>query len=517
MVMAALVACGTSDSEKDTNTLRIIGGSELKDMDSILADAKKATGVSVEFTYAGSLDGADQISSGASYDAAWFSSDKYISLAGAGNLILDRQKVMLSPVVVGVKQSVAQTLGWSTNGDVSWKEIANAAEEGKFRFAMTNPAASNSGFSALVGVATAFADNQALTSDTIDKNGLQQFFKGQALTSGSSGFLQNSYISSEGSLDGIINYESILLSMNDSGKLAEPLTLIYPTEGVVTADYPVMLLNSSKRLAYDKLTSYLTQKDVQAKIQTQTLRRAVTPGTDNEDRIPSVSQVEATFPANLDTVRDLLDAYLNDARRVANSYYVLDLSGSMAGERLDNLKTALLGLAGADTSFSGKFTQFARREKVTILTFSSTILDKQTFIIESSDPNSPELVRLRSYVNLLTTESGTAIFSALDEAARLAISDSANSPELYTSLVLMTDGENNQGIDLSEFLDNRAGMEDQALETNPEAQQVRIFPILFGEASSTDLGTVATQTNGKLFDATKTSLSSVFKEIRGYQ
>ena len=44
----------------------------------------------------------------------------------------------------------------------------------------------------------------------------------------------------------MINYESVLLSLNASGKLHEPLDLIYPSEGIVTADYPLLLLNDEQ-------------------------------------------------------------------------------------------------------------------------------------------------------------------------------------------------------------------------------------------------------------------------------
>src|SRR6185295_13886395 len=115
---------------------------------------------------------------------------------------------------------------------------------GELKFAMTNPAASNSGFSALVGVASAYAGTgDALTTSDIDVPGLKRFFSGQALTAGSSGFLADAYVRSQDSLGGMINYESILLSLNAGHRLHEPLSLIYPRDGIVTADYPVMLLD----------------------------------------------------------------------------------------------------------------------------------------------------------------------------------------------------------------------------------------------------------------------------------
>lgn len=50
-------------------------------------------------------------------------------------------------------------------------------------------------------------------------------------------------------LNGIINYESVLMQLNQGGKLQEKLALIYPSEGVISADYPLMLLKK-KRDAY---------------------------------------------------------------------------------------------------------------------------------------------------------------------------------------------------------------------------------------------------------------------------
>lgn len=45
-------------------------------------------------------------------------------------------------------------LGWKP-GSLSWRDVASAAGNGQFHFAMTSPTASNAGFSALVGVADA--------------------------------------------------------------------------------------------------------------------------------------------------------------------------------------------------------------------------------------------------------------------------------------------------------------------------------------------------------------------------
>jgi len=519
LLAAGLAACSSgsgsnsgsgSGSAGSPTTLRVLAGSELSDMAPVMDAARKATGVTVQFSYTGSLDGAEKIAQGNAGDAAWFASDKYVALAGASGKVLDHQSIMLSPVVVGVRQSVANSLGWTPPAKVGWKDIAAAAAAGKFHFAMTSPSASNSGFSALVGVATALAGNQALSPSTIDAAGLQGFFKGQGLTAGSSGFLADAYVQGQDRLDGIVNYESVLLGLNNGNRLHEKLSLIYPDEGIVTADYPLMLLNGQKRAAYTKLVQYLRTPAAQSNIERTTSRRPALPGVALDARFPQSLLVEAPFPANLSTVQQLLDDYQNQLRKPAHTFYVLDLSGSMQGDRITRLKAALRGLAGLDTSFTGHFSGFAPREKVTLVTFSDHVQDTRTFNIDSADPNSPGLSGLRNYVDSLQTGGGTAIYSALDQAYTAAGDAHRAAPDDYTSIVLMTDGENNAGIPPSQFLDGLQSLP-------PDRQGLRVFSVLFGEANPKELQQVADATGGKVFDARNAILADVFKEIRGYQ
>jgi Ca-activated chloride channel family protein len=105
VLTAALVAAACTSSTSSVpgtfkdgpNTLNILAGSELKDMVPILDEARKATGVKVNLTYVGSLDGAEQIAAGTKSDAAWFGSDKYLGLAGASTKILAREKIASAP------------------------------------------------------------------------------------------------------------------------------------------------------------------------------------------------------------------------------------------------------------------------------------------------------------------------------------------------------------------------------------------------------------------------------------
>jgi Ca-activated chloride channel family protein len=80
----------------------------------------------------------------------------------------------------------------------------------------------------------------------------------------------------------------------------------------------------------------------------------------------------------------------------------------------------------------------------------------------------------------------------------------------FTSIVVMTDGENNQGISVDDFLGS--------LRAVPEpARSVKSFAIQFGEANPDELRRIVQATSGAMFDANASSLAAAFKEIRGYQ
>ncbi len=503
--------CSTQPASSP-QTLEVLAGSELKDMGPILDDMAKATGWRLHMNYVGSLDGAQQIVSGSNADLAWFSTAKYLQLLPGGQQkVAASQRIMLSPVVLGVKHSVSQRFGWSGNPNVTWADIQARSKAGQLHFGMTNPTASNSGFAALVGVAEALAPSgAALDAGDINVPGLKDFFSGQTLTAGSSGFLADSYVRQQDSLDGMINYESVLLSLNQGNQLHEKLDLIYPKEGIATADYPLMLLNRAKRDAFDKVTSYLRQTAVQSRIMTSVNRRPGLPEVKPDSRFPSAVLVELPFPSSLEVVNKLLFAYLDQIRKPAHAVFVLDTSGSMEGSRLASLKQAFLNLTGADTSVTGQFAQFRQREEISIILFNGRPYDRRDFTVNDIAPGSPDFAAISRYVSQIRASDGTAIYDSLMTAYGLVEAAMKTEPDRYFSIVLMTDGENNTGRDGRRFISDY-----NALPASVRA--VKTFPIIFGEASPAELNGVATATGGRTFDSRGASLAQVFKEIRGYQ
>jgi Ca-activated chloride channel family protein len=490
--------------------LTVLAGSELTDIEPFLPDIEKATGVKLKLAYAGSLEGAEKVIAGDASDAAWFSHGKYLTLLeGARPRIKAQEKIMLSPVILGVKESVARSWGWTAKPP-SWREIAAKASAGELRFAMTNPASSNSGFTALVAITAAFANRgDAITEGDIANTAITDFFRGQQLTAGSSGWLTGEFIKQQDRLNGIVNYESVLMQLNNGGELREKLAFIYPSDGVVSADYPMILLNSEKRDAYQKVVDYLRTPDVQARLMSQTRRRPVIPQVKPDAAFGDRLIVELPFPGRKEVIDAILFAYLDQHRRPAHVYFIVDVSGSMEGERIGRLRDAMNNLAGQDTSLTGQFARFASREKITIIPFSSEVQASAEFQVKGAADRSQNFAQVRNFVGSLQAGGNTAIYSAVQRAYQLAGSALKDENGRLFSIVLMTDGENNSGITPAEFK-----LFFQALP--PETQAIKTFPILFGDAAQHEMDLLAQTTSGRVFDGRK-SLSDAFKAIRGYQ
>lgn len=514
LAVCLISACGKEDTAtNDPNALTILAGSELKDIEPLLPEVEKATGLHLKLKYAGTLDAVEQMQGGAAYDFAWIANNKYAMLnPGSRERIKASERTMISPVVLGVKAEKAKVLGWDKpTSPPTWADIAREAGTGRFRFGMTNPATSNTGFSAVLGLAAAVSGKgEALETADIDKKALTAFARAQALTAGSSGWLAEAYQREQERLDGIVNYASVLHGLNQGGKLREPLLLVYPKDGVITADYPLMLLNAGKRPEYDKLVAYLKGEAFQKAMTAATFRQTINPAI--ASAMPHRDYFELAFPAKLAVVDGLLDAYQNEFRRPADSTFVVDVSGSMGeGGRIEQLRAALGGLAGGDASLSGRFSRFNERERIAVLTFSSEVHERRLWEMGTDrSANSAVLGEIGGFARQLNTRGGTAIYTAVREGYEAALARQRKEPDRVYSVVLMTDGQSNEGMSIDQFQQWFASLP-------PESRRIRIFAVQFGEAKQNELAVLTEPSGGRVFDGSKTGLQAAFKEIRGYQ
>ncbi|MFE1192153.1 substrate-binding domain-containing protein [Streptomyces olivaceoviridis] len=496
-----LSACTTEDPKEDPNapkpgTLRVLASSELSDMTAVFDRVRQDTGITVRPTYMGTLDAVDLLARGkadGAYDALWLSSDDYLRLRPeAARKVLSETPVMSSPVAIGVRPATVRELGWKPE-NVTWSQVDRAVRDGRLTYGMTDPARSNSGFATLVSVASALSGAQsALTDADVAKATprLKEFFRGQKLTSGSSGWLATAY-RRRGTVDALLNYESVLKGIPD-------LTVIRPRDGVVTADYPFSSLASTDARTREdvrKVTADLRTDAVQKLITDTTRRRPVVPSVRPAAGLDTGRRRELPFPGSRSVADGLLDSYENELRRPSRTVYVLDTSGSMEGDRLSALKKALTGLTG----------DFRDREEVTLMPFGSNVKSVRTHVVDPKDPGAG-LAAIRRDTDALGADGGTAVYTSLEQAYDHLGPDR----DTFTSIVLMTDGENTAGAEAGDFDGFYRAL-------GRDRRDIPVFPILFGDSSRSELQHIADLTGGRLFDARQGSLDGAFEEIRGYQ
>ncbi len=509
----------------------VLATSDLRDMLPLEDMVAQATGVRLKFRFGGTMESTEAVLTGeARAAAAWFANAKYLLASPEGQARVKLQKkIMLSPIAIGVSESDARRFGWDKPEiRLTWKDIAHAAREGKLRYALSNPATSNQGFMALMGVvAAASGKAEALSAADVDRDAIADFIRGYKIPGDNSTYLSEQFVQQQGTrANAFINYESWLLSLNASGKLREKLTLIYPHEGVSTADYPLMLLDDSRRADYLKVTEYLASDAAQTWIARQTLRRPIRPEVAErvQDVLPKAGlQVELPFSPDRALADGLIAAYLNEFRTPIASTFVLDTSGSMqGGGRRQQLVQAMHYIAGGDASLTGRIAKLASRERVWLQPFADAPYGLAKFEVpaagagrgvqEQADSEAKRnvLAEVREFAERLQMQGGTALYDAVYASLEHMLAERARSPRYQYSVVAFTDGENNKGRSIEQFKHDYAALPE-------DVKAIPVFWVLFGEANEAALKDLAQLTGGQVFDARKRSLYSVFKDIRAYQ
>jgi Ca-activated chloride channel family protein len=512
VVLGLIAACTTPSQPPAHTTLRVLASSELADMRPLLDELRRDTGIELVMEYRGTIDATNALNPGNyRHDIAWLSTDRYFELKlkqiGFTGERPISSRFMFSPLAIGVKPGVAEVLRTATTDQhLSWADLADLSAMGIVRFGMADPQHASSGLSALIGVATAAAGTGgALREQDISCDRLRGFFTGRTLTGDTSRQLADSYAGNQDSADALINYESVLLSLNASGKLREPLEILYPRDGIILADYPMLLLDPAKRDSYEAVVNWFKSEQGQRKIMERTLRRPLDGQVPRDPRFREFSTNTLYFPERKETIDRLAAEYAKpQSHNPSHVIFVLDFSASMSGERIAALRSTFAGFSGADSSTAGKFVRFYKGEKFTIVRFGDRVLDERDFTVSGQS----DLDAIQDYIATDQFDQTTAVWSALDAAYEKAAVMTRDHPEQPVTIVLMTDGENNAGMTLQDFLRKHEARQ-------PAEKAVHTYTVRFGEANPGELDRAARATGGRMVDANATSLSEAFKEIRG--
>ena len=491
--------------------IRILSGSENQELETIIQECSEATGVEIQMEYKGSVDIMRELENGApDYDAVWPASSIWVSMGDTGHLIKHSQSISMTPVVFGIRESLAEKLGF-VGEKVSVNDILTAIRDGEMSFCMTSATQSNSGASAYIGFLYALLGKQeGLTSEDLQKPDLQadirELLSGVERSSGSSDWLKDMFL--EGDYDAMVNYECLIIDANQQleaeGK--EPLYVVYPYDGLSIADSPLGYVDhgdAEKEEAFLAVQEYLLSDKAQAEIEA-TGRRINAGGVskENQDVFNSdwgIDTERILSPIQMPeaaVLTEALNIYQTSFKKPSLNIYCLDFSGSMSGTGEEQLKEAMAQILLQENARKN-FLQANAGEVNEVVFFDDTILDVQA----AADDSDEALAELNQKVVDFQIAGGTDIYRAAAEALEIA---SGYDLKNYTpAIILMTDGRSNYNYSNFEEVWNRY------------EEDIPIFSITFGDADPGQLEELAKISGGRVFDGTK-DLTAAFRSVKGY-
>ena len=509
----------TEEKERDASaeimkadgTIRILSGSENEELEAVIDECSQATGVEIEMDYKGSVDIMRELESGAKeYDAVWPASSIWLSMGDVNHLVKHSQSISMTPVVFGIRDSLAEELGFKGK-DVSVKDILAAIQGGKMSFCMTSATQSNSGASAYIGFLYALLGKQeGMTAEDLQGEQLRaditELLGGVERSSGSSDWLKDLFLKED--YDAMVNYECLIIDVNrqveSEGK--EPLYIVYPYDGLSIADSPLGYVDhgdSQKEEAFQAVQQYLLSKEAQSEIEA-TGRRISANGVSDENRdvfkeewgIDTERILSPIQMPDSDVLMEALNLYQTSFKKPSLNIYCLDFSGSMEGTGEAQLKDAMSQILLQENA-SRNFLQANAGEVNEVIFFDNTILD----IERAADDSDEALAQLYQKVADFQIAGGTDIYNA---AAQALAEASSYDLEKYTpAIILMTDGVSDYNYQTFQEAWDILGID------------VPVFSITFGTADPTQLEELAEATGGRVFDGTQ-DLTEAFRSVKGY-
>jgi Ca-activated chloride channel family protein len=504
----------TARNSNKRNSLLIVSGSENRDLEFLLEDFCAKNGAAITISYMGSLDIMNILARGGEgYDAVWPANSMWISLGDTSFKVKHTASVYQTPVVFGIKKSVADGLGFTAK-EVSVNDILAAIQGKKLTFCMTSATQSNSGACAYISFLYAFLGNpEMVRSGDLDDPALQDsvsgLLKGINRSSGSSDWLKDLFLSSD--YDAMVNYETLIISANkrleEEGR--ETLYAVYPKEGVAMADSPLGYIdngNSEKEALFKNLREFLLSAPVQLEIQKTGRRTGFIPiskeninvfnaddGIDINKTLPIVKMPDAA------TVEKALELYQERLRKPSLTFYCLDFSGSMAGAGEAQLKEALRNLLDQETAKRNLLSAGEKDENIFVL-FNSGI--KQVINVSGNDPE--KLLEAYHEITSAKPGGGTDMYTPVLRSFQLM--GGYNTRDYISSIIVMTDGESEDYFGEFSRIYRANGL---------DRLDVPVFSIMFGDAKQEQLDGLAELTRARVFDG-KTDLVTAFKNAKGY-
>jgi len=428
----------------------------------------------------------------------------------SAGLVGQTVRYAVSPVVIAMWRDAAQRLGWPQK-PIGWSDLLNEATSNKdFKWSHPSTSSASGLLATLAEFYAATSKTRGLTIDDVNSSQAQAYVSALEKTvryygEGEASIAKNVADKGRNYLDAFVASEQIVISTNQ--KSGVQLVAIYPNEGSLWQDHPLALLESAglsdlNRETFSAFASYITSPEAQQAILAKGYRPADlnikidganSPINANNGADPTQPQTSLQVPAAtvLDVVRE---SWLANKRRT-NVMLVVDTSGSMEGDKIDNVKQAL-------TTFLDQIK--SDQERVGLIEFYNNV----TELVQISELKNNRSALVHA-VDGLDAGGNTALLDGVSAAYdRL---QQLNDPSRINAIVVMTDGkENASAISLSQLV---ARLQNG----NQRGVPVVIFAIAYGnDADMNTLQAMSNATGGQTLVGSVETIRQLYKILSTY-
>lgn len=489
------------------NSFHILSNPDNQEFMNELIEYGDDNDIDIIVEYADDLESLDILETSQNYDAVWMSNSIWLYMLNNVNIV-NSKSVSINPVVMGIKKSKAESLGF-VDHDIYNKDIVEAIKNGKLKYVMTSVTKTNTGLTAYLGFLNSLAGSPEILSSSDLKNetlinNLKILFSGVERVSGTNTFLEDMFLKSN-DYEAVIASESSLININMELTKAnkEPLYLLYPIDGVAINDSPFAYVDrgQDKLNEFNILQSYLLSNETQ-KVLAGFGKRTWYGGTNNNidtnvfNKTWGIDTSKYLIPLKYPSKKVMDEAivlYIDELRKPSNIVFCLDYSGSMYGDGKNQLTKAMSFILDRNQASKEKL-QFSAKDKITVIPFSDELSNRY----ESNGINTSDMI---NKINSMNPYGGTNIYACVEEGLKI-LKDVSND---YTkTIILMTDGESNYG-----------SLSSVSSYYRSNKLNIPVYSIMFGKADSSQLENIADLTNAKVFDG-RTNLMRAFKEVRSY-
>lgn len=420
----------------------------------------------------------------------------------------------ISPIVIAAWEDRARALGWPDQ-PVSWSTLqSRAQQDANFRWSHPSTAYASGLLATLAEFYAGAGVQRGLTAEMAQDPKTVEYvseieksvkFYGEAELAAMQRVAQD-----RNALDAFVVSEQLIIAFN-TGKFGNTsqgnkLVALYPAEGSFWADHPLALLETpaltdNQRRTFQAFRDFLGRAETQKSIMAEgyrptdlslSLTGEGSPFTAANGVDPKQPQTTLQLPT-ADVVQVVQNVWALTKRK-ANVFLVVDTSGSMQGEKLNNAKAALRTFLAQIPS---------DQEKVGLVEFNTAVSN----IIEL-DVLANNRAVLNSTVDGLTANGNTALLDGV-RVAYGRLQQNAD-PERINAIVAMTDGrENASMVSLRQLVG-----EIQA--NNPDLPVV-IFAIAYGRDADYDmLQALADASGGQVREGNEETIRELYKILSSY-